>query len=92
MDAIIGLFTGGGSGILAAVGAIILALAGAFFQGRRSGKAQERAKAAERANKGWVDASEVIGEANEARLNQRRSDDADGGLMRDDGFKRKPPE
>ena len=92
MDAIIGLLSGGGGGLLAAIGAIILALAGAFFKGRQSGKAQERAKAAERANRGWTDASEVIGEANQARLDQRRRDDADGGLMRDDGFKRKPSE
>lgn len=87
MDLITSMLSGGSlTGIIALVGAGIAFIVSVFFAGSRSGGNREKLKAAKQANKGWVEANDHIGQANEARLRTRMRDGAD--LMSDDGHKR----
>lgn len=57
-DAILSLL-GGGNGLLLGLGAVLVAVTAAFFKGRLSGAAKERAKQAEAEQKARTIADEV---------------------------------
>ena len=77
----------GGYRLLAILGALLAAIAGAFFQGQRAGRSGERVKRLEDENKRWTESDELLRKAKEARRDDRRNSD-DGGLLDDDGYKR----
>ncbi len=86
IELITGLFSGGG-GIIALGAAIVAMVAGIFITGKRAGKAEGRAKAAEHSNRQWREADEIFGKVSKARRNARKRAGGDS-LYDDDGFKR----
>ena len=73
--------------ILKLVGPIIGVIVGFFgwWRVRRIIRDRVRIKELENANKGWVEADELIGKAHDAR---RRATGPNADLLRDDGYKR----
>lgn len=79
----------GGTGTLAMIGAAIVAVIAVLWKVFRAGRAIERGKTAQQANKGWVDANDLQGRAADARRDARRGANVD--VLSDDGFKRPKP-